>query len=42
MDLTASAVDSMQPSLGVNITFTAPGDDLDEGRGSFDLIISLT
>lgn len=33
LDLRAAAVDSMDPSSGVTITFTAPGDDLDEGKG---------
>lgn len=33
LDLRAAAVNSMDPSSGVEITFTAPGDDLDDGKG---------
>ena len=33
IDLTATAVDSYEPSSGVRITFTAPGEDLDDGKG---------
>ena len=33
VDLKAVQINRNDPSLGVNISFTAPGDDLDEGQG---------
>ena len=33
LDLRVVAINSMDPSSGIRVTFTAPGDDLDEGKG---------